>query len=199
MSRQSLTLDKLLNPESVDAAQSLREFQEILGHLDLAKPILVSPDIQRHLQNLLSSWPELPPSSASRTHPPASVEPTAAVHPLSSTQANRTVEYNVTLNYRTQLSVLYRYPKGAYVEYPESGIDGPIGHLIPDVDSTDADSTARIPWTDFAYSRGAPEGGTLAHEMIYTPLLVDEAGNPVLCRIRHSTCQFSPRQHRHSH
>jgi hypothetical protein len=35
--------------------------------------------------------------------------------------------------------------------------------------------------------------------MIYTPLLVDEAGNPVLCRIRHSTCQFSPRQHRHSH
>ncbi|KAJ7793448.1 hypothetical protein B0H14DRAFT_2622839 [Mycena olivaceomarginata] len=24
--------------------------------------------------------------------------------------------------------------------------------------------------------------------MIYTPLLVDEAGNPVLCRIRHSTC-----------
>ncbi|KAJ7836987.1 hypothetical protein B0H14DRAFT_3460332 [Mycena olivaceomarginata] len=188
MSRQSLTLDKLLNPESVDAAQSLREFQEILGHLDLAKPILVSPDIQRHLQNLLSSWPELPPSSASRTHPAASVEPTAAVHPLSSTQANRTVEYNVTLNYRTQLSVLYRYPKGAYVEYPESGIDGPIGHLIPDVDSTDADSTARIPWTDFAYSRGAPEGGTLAHEMIYTPLLVDEAGNPVLCRIRHSTC-----------
>ncbi|KAJ7827331.1 hypothetical protein B0H14DRAFT_3144637 [Mycena olivaceomarginata] len=76
----------------------------------------------------------------------------------------------------------------AYVEYPESGIDGPIGHLIPDVDSTDADSTARIPWTDFAYSHGAPEGGTLVHEMIYTPLLVDEAGNPVLCRIRHSTC-----------
>ncbi|KAJ7312830.1 hypothetical protein DFH08DRAFT_717029, partial [Mycena albidolilacea] len=98
------------------------------------------------------------------------------------------VEYNVTLNYRTQLSVLYRYPKGAYVEYPESGIDGPIGHLIPDVDSTNADSTACIPWTDFAYSRRAPEGGTLAHEMIYTLLLVDEAGNPVLCRIRHSTC-----------
>ncbi|KAJ7717098.1 hypothetical protein B0H14DRAFT_3522115 [Mycena olivaceomarginata] len=56
--------------------------------------------------------------------------------------------YGVRLTKRRTLSVLYRYEPGVPVEYPESGVDDPVGHLIP-VDA----AAARLPWVDFAYSR----------------------------------------------
>ncbi|KAJ6529593.1 hypothetical protein B0H19DRAFT_1214481 [Mycena capillaripes] len=82
------------------------------------------------------------------------------------------------------LSVLYRYALGACVEYPESGEVNPVGHLIPIA----GDSDSALPWTDFAYSRGAPDGGSAKNDFYYTPVLVDDHGQEVPCKIRHATC-----------
>ncbi|KAJ7902429.1 hypothetical protein B0H13DRAFT_2335593 [Mycena leptocephala] len=70
------------------------------------------------------------------------------------------------------------------VEYPESGVDAPVGHLIP-MDP----ATEQLPWADFAYSRGAPDGGSGKDDFFYTDLLVDANGKPVPCKKRHTTCQ----------
>ncbi|KAJ7886628.1 hypothetical protein B0H14DRAFT_2338160, partial [Mycena olivaceomarginata] len=93
------------------------------------------------------------------------------------------VERNVQLTTRTALSVLYRYAPGTSVEYPESGIDDPVGHLIP----IGLDNWV-LPWRDFTYSRGAPDGGSSPQDLSYIPLLVDADGRQVACRRRHVTC-----------
>ncbi|KAJ7848160.1 hypothetical protein B0H14DRAFT_3453317 [Mycena olivaceomarginata] len=97
----------------------------------------------------------------------------------------RTTEYGARISPRSRLSVLYRYEAGVDVEYPESGVDAPVGHLIP----VDPSSGGRLPWSDFAYSRGQPDGGTPSGEHFYTDLLVDRHGVPVPCKKQHSTCQ----------
>ncbi|KAJ6564612.1 hypothetical protein B0H19DRAFT_941881 [Mycena capillaripes] len=179
-----------MNPEQpVDASANLRAFQDILAHLDLNHPLFVSSDVQRHLKNLLASWsalPPPPPRSQTQTQVQAVPPQPNARHPPLHPQADRTVEYDIPVNSKTTLSTLYRYAKGAYVEYPESGIDGPIGHLIPD--DPDSDQPLHLPWTDFAYSRGSPDGGCGKDEFFYTPLLVNQAGQTVPCKTRHTTC-----------
>ncbi|KAJ7773772.1 hypothetical protein B0H14DRAFT_3508720 [Mycena olivaceomarginata] len=74
------------------------------------------------------------------------------------------------------------YNPGVPVEYPESGLGAPVGHLIPMTPGT------RLPWVDFAYSRGAPDGGSAKEDVFFTDLLVDQNGVPVPCKKRHSTC-----------
>jgi hypothetical protein len=52
-----MNLHDLLNPEQpVNASANLRAFHDLLGLLNLDNPLLVPSDIQRHLQNLISSW-----------------------------------------------------------------------------------------------------------------------------------------------
>jgi hypothetical protein len=51
--------------------------------------------------------------------------------PFSEPRAERTAEYGVRLTKRRALSVLYRYEPGVPIEYPESGVDAHVGHLIP--------------------------------------------------------------------
>ncbi|KAJ7817676.1 hypothetical protein B0H14DRAFT_2601850 [Mycena olivaceomarginata] len=97
----------------------------------------------------------------------------------------RTAEYGARVSPRSRLSVLYRYEPGVDVEYPKSGVDAPVGHLIP----VDPSGGGRLPWSDFAYSHGQPDGGTPSGEYFYTNLLVDRHGVPVPCKKRHSTCQ----------
>ncbi|KAJ7860589.1 hypothetical protein B0H14DRAFT_3445994 [Mycena olivaceomarginata] len=101
---------------------------------------------------------------------------------------------NPALNER--LSMEFASPRGAPFQSciatnlecpsstPESGVDDPVGHLIP-VDA----AAARLPWVDFAYSCGHPDGGTASGDFSYTPLLVDRHGIPVPCKKRHATCQ----------
>ncbi|KAJ7913928.1 hypothetical protein B0H13DRAFT_1612047 [Mycena leptocephala] len=50
-------------------------------------------------------------------------------------------------------------------------------------------ATEQLPWADFAYSRGAPDGGSGKDDFFYTDLLVDANGKPVPCKKRHTTCQ----------
>ncbi|KAJ7262693.1 hypothetical protein B0H12DRAFT_1231133 [Mycena haematopus] len=176
--RGRLGLADLLNAEApVDASADFRALLDALGPLD--RPILVGPDVHRHVQQILSSWP--PPSArAGPSNPPPA--PASVARPLQP-DAERTADYEVRITDKTTLSILYRYAHGATVEYPESGDVNPVGHLIP-LGGNDS----RLPWTDFAYSRGAPDGGSGKSEFHYTPLLVDDQGLEVPCKIRHTTC-----------
>ncbi|KAJ7800830.1 hypothetical protein B0H14DRAFT_2615859 [Mycena olivaceomarginata] len=192
MSRRApLSLGALLNPEDpvdasvnpedpVDASADFRALLDALGPLD--RPFLVAPNVHRQLQEILTSCTAPPPVAQRRNPPPA----TMAVARSLALQADpdRTVEYNVRVSDKTILARLYTYPAGACVEYPESGDVNPVGHLLPIAGDLDSP----LPWTDFAYSKGAPDGGSGKNEFYYTPVLVDDHGVEVACKVRHATC-----------
>ncbi|KAJ7795857.1 hypothetical protein B0H14DRAFT_2391173 [Mycena olivaceomarginata] len=182
MSRRApLSLGALLNPEDpVDASADFRALLDALGPLD--RPFLVAPNVHRQLQEILTSCTAPPPVAQRRNPPPATV----AVARSLALQADpdRTVEYNVRVSDKTILARLYTYPAGACVEYPESGDVNPVGHLLPIAGDLDSP----LPWTDFAYSKGAPDGGSGKNEFYYTPVLVDDHGVEVACKVRHATC-----------
>ncbi|KAJ7847951.1 hypothetical protein B0H14DRAFT_2583335 [Mycena olivaceomarginata] len=178
----AFSIDSLLNAEAPeDASHELRLFRDFVSRLDLesGQPILVAPDVRRYIMLLTSSWTSQPPNIAPPPPPPPPIHPPPPPPPSS----GRTVERNVQLTTRTALSVLYRYAPGTSVEYPESGIDDPVGHLIP----IGLDNWV-LPWRDFTYSRGAPDGGSSPQDLSYIPLLVDADGRQVACRRRHVTC-----------
>ncbi|KAJ7779286.1 hypothetical protein B0H14DRAFT_2631317 [Mycena olivaceomarginata] len=191
MSRRApLSLGALLNPEDpvdasanpedpVDASADFRALLDALGPLD--RPFLVAPNVHRRLQEILTSCTAPPPVAQRRNPPPA----TMAVARSLALQADpdRTVEYNVRVSDKTILARLYTYPAGACVEYPESGDVNPVGHLLPIAGDLDSP----LPWTDFAYSKGAPDGGSGKNEFYYTPVLVDDHGVEVACKVRHAT------------
>ncbi|KAJ7828429.1 hypothetical protein B0H13DRAFT_2373213 [Mycena leptocephala] len=136
---------------------------------------------------LVPFWSRLTPTYTSNTYllprsPPAPlVPPTLPFLPLN---GGRTAEYGVHVSPRSHLSVLYRYQPGVDLEYPESGANAPVGHLIP------MDPAAKqLPWVDFAYSRGTPDGGCAKDDFFFSDLLVDANGKPVPCKKRHTTCQ----------
>ncbi|KAJ7931892.1 hypothetical protein B0H13DRAFT_1857544 [Mycena leptocephala] len=93
------------------------------------------------------------------------------------------IETLVSLNTRTTLSVLYRHPINAVVEYPETGAQKPVGHLFQ-LDPEDW----QPPELNIAYSRGAPHGQSLPSRPVYLPLMVDRSGEEVPCIESHSTC-----------
>ena len=118
-------------------------------------------------RNSSESW--IPPRSL--TASPANLQPT--------------VEYNVSLNRKTSLDILYHYPLGAIVEYPETSSEGCIGHLF-DVLPDDWSN----PRSNFVYAQGEPSGRTKAGHYIWCNLLVDSDGEKVPCREVHSTCMY---------
>jgi hypothetical protein len=73
--------------------------------------------------------------------------------------ATRAAEYNVRLAKGTKLSVLYRYQPSVPIEYPESGVGAPVGHLIQMTPGT------CLSWVDFAYSHSAPDGGSAKEDI----------------------------------
>ncbi|KAJ7727275.1 hypothetical protein B0H14DRAFT_3518892 [Mycena olivaceomarginata] len=166
------TIHDLLDPtpplsghaaQSVDVSTTLRSLLGAFSqHCPVDRPFLVTTDTHAVLQNLLAAW--TPPQAPSLPPPTA-------------------VAGRLTTRRGTKLSVLYRYQPGVPVEYPESGLGAPVGHLIPMTPGT------RLPWVDFAYSRGAPDGGSAKEDVFFTDLLVDQNGVPVPCKKRHSTCQ----------
>ncbi|KAJ7624127.1 hypothetical protein DFH06DRAFT_1340161 [Mycena polygramma] len=109
-----------------------------------------------------------------------SCAPTSSLQP----RGSRTLEYDVHIAEKSRVAALYRYPLGATVEYPESGEELAVGHLIPIDPAADL-----LPWADFAYSRGSPDGGWAKRDVFFTHLLVDSDGNRVPCKKRHTTCQ----------
>ncbi|KAJ6475966.1 hypothetical protein C8R47DRAFT_1052240 [Mycena vitilis] len=200
------------SPPRVDASADLNSLLNAVYQTRQDGPVLVTPETNFHLQQLLYtlapshaplplSWPPPPPPPrhAPRQEPAASHTPpvlpwppplqAAGPLPPHGTRApppriGRTLEHNTRIGPKSPLDALFRYAPGVDVEYPESGVYQPVGHLIP-VDP----AAEEWPWVDFAYSRGSPEGGTAEHDFFYTPLLVDAQGVPVPCKKRHTTCQ----------
>ena len=98
------------------------------------------------------------------------------------------IEQHVKLNKKTTLEILYTYGSpNSVIEYPETRKNGFIGHLF----SMDPKSWIN-PARNFIYSLGEPRGtnGTEAKPES-CPLLVDNDGRRVPCKISHSTCKFS--------
>ncbi|KAJ7863214.1 hypothetical protein B0H13DRAFT_1899728 [Mycena leptocephala] len=146
-------------------------------------------DASSDLRSLLGAVSRIQPhtawSSVSPTSPSPSQVAAGSLGPShSAVPGGRTAEYGVHVSPRSHLSVLYRYQPGVDLEYPESGANAPVGHLIP------MDPAAKqLPWVDFAYSRGTPDGGCAKDDFFFSDLLVDANGKPVPCKKRHTTCQ----------
>jgi hypothetical protein len=102
-----------------------------------------------------------------------------------SPNAQRTTEHSIFLNRKTTLKTLYRYPLGAVVEYPETSVEGSVGHLFEV--SLDDWSNPRM---NFVYSQGEPSGRTKRGSTIWCELLVDSDGTKVPCQEVHSTCMY---------
>ncbi|KAJ7122366.1 hypothetical protein C8R44DRAFT_622071 [Mycena epipterygia] len=91
---------------------------------------------------------------------------------------------NVAINRITTVEVLYEYPQGYVLEYPETSSTGSIGHLFRMNPDDWQDPTLNI-----AYSRGGNMGRTLSGASVNCLLLVDNIGDKVPCAERHTTCQ----------
>ncbi|KAJ7121386.1 hypothetical protein C8R44DRAFT_705332 [Mycena epipterygia] len=171
--RGILSLSDLLNPEElVDAQPEITALEKKIISLPEG-PVLVSSNVRRHLRFALDAWGSPPP------------HPNTVLHaPLPPLPLQKVVEHNVKITRKTTVSTLYRYPQGTSVEYPETASDQPVGHLF----YVNPDEWV-LPWTDFAYSRGAPDGGSKIGSFAYCSLLVDQTGSMVPCKIRHATCQ----------
>lgn len=95
-----------------------------------------------------------------------------------------TVRRHVYINHKTTLSVLYTYEDvNAWVEYPETNADRPVGYLF-----RGDPSSWENPVRNFAYSLGGPSGRSRKGEEVQHPLLVDKDGNMVSCVVAHLTC-----------
>lgn len=90
---------------------------------------------------------------------------------------------NVKINRITTLEVLYEYPVGYILEYPETSSTGSIGHLF----CMDPDDW-QDPTLNIAYSRGGNMGQTVSGASVKCDLLVDSTGKRVDCSERHTTC-----------
>ncbi|KAJ3740786.1 hypothetical protein DFH05DRAFT_1404766 [Lentinula detonsa] len=128
----------------------------------------------------------LNPLTVSNLLNPAPANCSSDVHPgYSLAPARQLIHRDYKLNSKTTLSVVYLYPPGSVVEYPETGQldDQSVGHLF----HLDPKGWAK-PSLDFLYSRGEPRGYSRGN--VSTPLLVSSiTGQEVPCTSRYSTCQ----------
>ncbi|KAF8182256.1 hypothetical protein K438DRAFT_2166815 [Mycena galopus ATCC 62051] len=93
---------------------------------------------------------------------------------------------NIAINRVTTLQILYEYPVGYGLEYPETSSTGSVGHLFR-MDPNDWQDPA----LNIAYSRGGNMGQSLSGTSVKCRLLVDGDKNLVECAERHTTCQGS--------
>ncbi|KAF8214711.1 hypothetical protein K438DRAFT_1749804 [Mycena galopus ATCC 62051] len=93
---------------------------------------------------------------------------------------------NVKINRITTLEVLYEYPAGYILEYPETSSTGYIGHLFR-MDPNEWHD----PILNVAYSRGGRMGQTVSTAVVKCDILVDSTGKQVDCSERHTTCEGS--------
>lgn len=107
------------------------------------------------------------------------------VHVSPPNQPIPTIRRNVNINRKTTLSVLYTFEDvNAWVEYPETGPDRPVGYLF----RCDPDNWNN-PVHNFSYSLGEPSGRTQRGHEVEIPLLKDYNGINVPCVVAHSTCK----------
>ncbi|KAJ7679320.1 hypothetical protein DFH06DRAFT_1316251 [Mycena polygramma] len=186
-----LCVQDLLNPAPTSSTPPPRR---VNASADLRAPLgTVSHTPAQTTRALVTRTHQLPASfaPAPSVPPPRIIPPPPPPLPLSERtprrlqpNSGRTVEYGVHIADKSSLSALYRYAPGIDLAYPESGLDAPVGHLLP-INPADP----ALPWVDLAYSTGYPHGGSGRTQFFFTNLLVDDAGVPVPCKKRHSTCQ----------
>lgn len=111
-----------------------------------------------------------------------SFNPTNPSHSIPETQLH--IRRNVILNRKTQLHTLYYHPYGSLIEYPETtaDINRAVGHIF----TLNPKEWLR-PQLNFAYSLGDPKG--MAKDEASVSVLLDDTGQMVPCRVRHSTCE----------
>jgi hypothetical protein len=112
--------------------------------------------------------------------PPLSVD----IDPVNQPQQSPTIRRNVYTTSMTTLSVLYTYEDvNAWVEYPETSPDHPVGYLFRR-DPHNWENPVR----NFAYSLGKQSGQTEKGQERKHLLLVDRQGSKVPCVVSHLTC-----------
>jgi hypothetical protein len=116
------------------------------------------------------------------------LSPDPPIRPIQPQQSPKICR-NVYTSSKTTLSVLYTYEDvNAWVEYPETSPDQPIGYLFCR-DPRNWENPVR----NFAYSLGKPSGQTEQGQERKHPLLVDQQGIKVPCVVSHLTCMdFAP-------
>jgi len=130
--------------------------------------------------------PSIPISSLLNSSIPKSGEVALVTvqQPIADSPPTIQVRRNVYTNPKTTLSVLYTYEDpNAWVEYPETNLDRPVGYLFRR-DPCNWENPVR----NFTYSLGKPSGQTRKGEEVHHPLLVDKDGNKVSCAVTHLTC-----------
>ncbi|KII83539.1 hypothetical protein PLICRDRAFT_32876 [Plicaturopsis crispa FD-325 SS-3] len=142
-----------------------------------------------------SAYPELQPLANSDTRllrpprrPSVEIRPPTPPPPLPSMMVVNSVGQNVQVTQRISVDTLFRYAPGAVIEYPQTSVDGYIGHLFT-LDPTDWRNP--IAMLSFAYSLGPPNGS--AREDVYCRLLPNSHGHRVPCIETHLTwCKVCP-------
>ena len=111
--------------------------------------------------------------------------PTPPGLPLSQADSEIATCQNVQLNGKTTLETVYYYPVNTLVEYPETSVNGQIGHIFS------LDPLIWInPVLNFVYSLGGSHGMSQWDSSVTTSLLVNDLGDPVPCRESHITCMY---------
>jgi hypothetical protein len=154
------------------------QLSRLSAFLNGNEPINAPPFIQENLHSVLEyleAREDLPSSRALITIPPVPHTPDSMLVKRST---------NVKINRITTLQVLYEYPVGYILEYPETSSTGSIGHLFRMDPHKWEDPTLNI-----AYSRGGNMGQTVSGTSVKCDLLVDSAGNRIICSERHTTCE----------
>ena len=176
---------RLPHPETEDSHSTpprLGQLALLAGLHDRSLPLNAPPVIVESLTRVLDyfdlhSGPEQPGSAAP---PPVHSLPVLL-------QPSPTIQKNVYLNHKTTLSVLYTFEDvNAWVEYPETNPDRPVGYLF----RRDPDNWYN-PVRNFAYSLGEPSGQTQRGREVENLLLIDHSGKKVPCVVAHSTCKLS--------
>ena len=177
-----IPISSLLNsptPANLDQQAAMVAELRDRALLSDAPPLII--ESLSHVANYFGSSIALEEASSMTAH--HSVVPALLIQP----RLCPTIRRNVYSSSRTTLSVLYTYEDvNAWVEYPETSPDQPVGYLF----RRDPRNWEN-PVQNFAYSLGKPSGQTKRGEECQNPLLVDQQGRKVPCVVSHLTCTFS--------
>lgn len=174
--------------------ENVRPQLDLLSTLSGLSESTQAPSVVKHALDLAVSYftsigniPPMPPSSQPiPLHAQLSLSgPTPPGLPLSRADSEIPTRQNVQLNRQTTLETVYYYPVNTLVEYPETSVNGRIGHIF----SLDPLNWIN-PVLNFAYSLGGSHGMSQRDRSVTTALLVDDLGDPVPCRESHTTCMY---------
>lgn len=173
-----------VSPDSLSA--------RLAGLHDRSLPSNAPPVIVESLTRVLDYFDLHSSSQAGpEPHPGSTTTGSTATPPVHSPLAQvlpqpiPTIQRNVCLNRKTTLSVLYTFEDvNAWVEYPETNSDRPVGYLF----RCDPDNWNN-PVRNFSYSLGEPSGRTKRGNEVEISLLKDHNGRNVPCAVAHSTCK----------